>query len=102
MVTISKNNNVVTLINVFTVKPEDQKKLVDLLIEATQKTMKGVPGFVSANIHRSADGVRVVNYAQWKSRERLRGHDQESRGAGAHETDQRNRHGRLPPLRGGR
>ncbi len=69
MVTISKNNNVVTLVNVFTVKPEDQKKLVDLLIEATQKTMKGVPGFVSANIHRSTDGVRVVNYAQWKSRE---------------------------------
>ncbi len=28
-----------------------------------------MPGFVSANIHRSVDGVRVVNYAQWRRRE---------------------------------
>ncbi|MDQ3064036.1 MAG: antibiotic biosynthesis monooxygenase [Acidobacteriota bacterium] len=69
MVTISKDNNVVTLINVFTVEPENQQQLVDLLVEATEKTMKNVSGFVSANIHKSLDGVRVVNYAQWRSRE---------------------------------
>lgn len=69
MVTISKDNNVMTLINVFTVEPENQQKLVDLLVEATENTMKNIPGFVSANIHKSADGVRVVNYAQWRSRE---------------------------------
>lgn len=69
MVTISKDNQVVTLINVFTVSPENQQKLVDLLMEATAKTMKNVPGFVSANIHKSMDGVRVVNYAQWRSKE---------------------------------
>lgn len=69
MVSISKANNVVTLINLFTVERENQDKLVELLIEATEKTMKGVNGFVSASIHKSADGVRVVNYAQWKSRE---------------------------------
>ena len=27
-----------------------------------------MPGFISANIHRSVDGVRVTNYAQWRSR----------------------------------
>ncbi len=69
MVTISKSNNVVTLINVFTVSPENQTELAELLVEATEKTMKDVKGFVSANIHKSGDGVRVVNYAQWKSRE---------------------------------
>jgi len=69
MVTISKKNEVVTLINVFTVVPEHQDKLVALLIEATETTMKGVKGFVSANIHKSLDGTRVVNYAQWKKRE---------------------------------
>lgn len=58
-----------TLINVFTVEPQNQQKLVDLLIEATEKTMKNVPGFISASIHKSADGVRVTNYAQWRSRE---------------------------------
>jgi hypothetical protein len=28
--------------------------------------MNQLPGFVSANIHRSLDGTRVVNYAQWR------------------------------------
>jgi len=41
---------------------------VDVLIEATEKTIKHLPGFVSANIHRSFDGAKVVNYAQWRSR----------------------------------
>jgi heme-degrading monooxygenase HmoA len=69
MATISKDNNVATLINVFTVEPENQQKLVEMLIEATEKTMKHVDGFVSANIHKSTDGKRVINYAQWKSAE---------------------------------
>jgi quinol monooxygenase YgiN len=69
MTTISTENRVVTLINVFTVKPENQQRLVDLLIEATEKTMRHLPGFVSANIHKSFDGAKVVNYAQWRSRE---------------------------------
>ncbi len=69
MTTISKKADIVTLINVFTVAPENQQKLVDLLIEATEKTMKHCAGFVSANLHKSADGVRVTNYAQWRSRE---------------------------------
>src|SRR5215204_4506164 len=69
MVTISKDNDVVTLINVFTVAPEDQQRLVDVLVDATQKVMRKQPGFVSANIHRSLDGRRVTNYAQWRSRE---------------------------------
>ena len=69
MTTISKDNKVMTLINVFTVEPDNQQRLVDLLIEATEKTMKNILGFISANIHKSADGVRVVNYAQWRSRE---------------------------------
>ncbi|MEH2394931.1 MAG: antibiotic biosynthesis monooxygenase [Nostoc sp.] len=64
MTTISKDNQVITLINVFTVEPENQQRLVEMLVEATEKTMKHLPGFVSANIHKSSDGVRVTNYAQ--------------------------------------
>ena len=30
--------------------------------------MRRLPGFVSANIHRSLDGTKVANYAQWASR----------------------------------
>ena len=64
---IEKGNQVLTLINVFFVEPEKQQELVDLLIGATEQTMKHMPGFISANIHRSLDGKKVVNYAQWKS-----------------------------------
>src|SRR6266481_1503694 len=64
MVQIARGNDVVTLINIFTVSPENQQKLVDMLIEATEKTMQYIPGFVSASFHKSADGTRVANYAQ--------------------------------------
>ena len=67
MSTIEKGNSVLTLINVFTVEPAKQQALVTLLIDATEQTMKHLPGFVSANIHRSLDGKKVVNYAQWES-----------------------------------
>jgi quinol monooxygenase YgiN len=69
MALISKSNDVVTLINVFTVEPRDQQRLVDLLTEATEAVMRHLPGFVSAHIHKSLNGVRVANYAQWRSRE---------------------------------
>lgn len=69
MVTISKDDDLVTLINVFTVAPENQQRLVEVLVDATQAVMRKQPGFISANIHRSLDGTRVTNYAQWRSRE---------------------------------
>jgi heme-degrading monooxygenase HmoA len=69
MTTIQKSQDVLTLINVFTVAPEKQQNLVDLLIGVTEQTMRHLPGFISANIHKSYDGHRVVNYAQWRSRE---------------------------------
>jgi quinol monooxygenase YgiN len=69
MTTITKANDVVTLINVFTVEPEQQQRLVELLVTATETVMNKQPGFVSANIHKSLDGTRVANYAQWRSRE---------------------------------
>ena len=68
MITIRKGRDVLTLVNVFTVRPENQQKLVDMLVEATDKTMRKLPGFLSASIHRSLDGTRVVNYAQWRSK----------------------------------
>lgn len=67
MSTIEKGAKVATLINVFTVAPENQAKRVTALVDATEQTMKRLPGFVSAHIHRSLDGRKVVNYAQWQS-----------------------------------
>lgn len=65
--TIDTEASVVTLINVFTVEPARQQELVGLLNEATEQIMRHRPGFVSANIHASSDGQRVINYAQWRS-----------------------------------
>ena len=67
MVTIQEGNNPYTLINVFYVEPEKQEALADLLRQATESAIRHLPGFISANIHRSYDGRRVVNYAQWRS-----------------------------------
>ena len=69
MVTISNDNDVVTLINVFTVRPEHQQRLLGVLVNTTQTVMRNQPGYVSASIHKSLDGTRVTNYVQWRSRE---------------------------------
>ncbi len=67
MTQISVQQDCTTLINVFTVLPERQQQLIDVLVTATETVMRTLPGFVSANIHRSTDGTRVTNYAQWRS-----------------------------------
>jgi heme-degrading monooxygenase HmoA len=69
MTTISKENNYLTLINIFTVDPENQQKLVDLLISATESTVRNIEGFISSSLHKSIDGTKVTMYAQWKSLE---------------------------------
>lgn len=69
MTLISEENNFFTLINVFTVNPDDQQKLVDLLTRATSESVTKIEGFVSSSLHRSLDGTKVTMYAQWSSQE---------------------------------
>jgi antibiotic biosynthesis monooxygenase (ABM) superfamily enzyme len=68
MAIIQAGDGVVTQINVFTVQPERQQELIDLLSEAAEFA-SSVPGWISASVHRSLDGTRVVNYAQSKDLE---------------------------------
>ena len=63
---VSQEGNLVTLINVFETKPEQQQALIDQWIRFTD-SVKGEPGMIGASLHRSTDGTRVVNYAQWRS-----------------------------------
>ena len=67
MPTISKDNNFLTLINIFTVAPKDQQELIDLLKMATEQSITHIEGFISASLHRSIDGTKVAMYAQWRS-----------------------------------
>ena len=67
MTTISKDAKLVTLINVFTVEPANQQRLVDLLTRVTHASVRHAAGFVSAALHRSLDGTKVTMYAQWRT-----------------------------------
>src|SRR5690606_17601726 len=64
---ISKEAHLLTLINVFTVDPVNQQKLVELLTLATENSVRQIEGFISSSLHRSIDGTKVTMYAQWKS-----------------------------------
>jgi quinol monooxygenase YgiN len=64
---ISTTDHLVTVINVFTVDPTNQHRLVELLTRATEGSVRHAPGFVSASLHRSLDGTKVTMYAQWRS-----------------------------------
>ncbi len=67
MTTISSSRKLLTLINVFTVEPANQQKLVELLALATESSVRDAPGFVSSSLHRGLDGTKVTMYAQWRS-----------------------------------
>jgi len=60
---ITADPNIVTQINVFTVPEGGQAALIAYLKEAADAARE-VEGWLSASLHRSLDGTRVVNYAQ--------------------------------------
>ncbi len=67
MTTISTEHQYLTLINVFTVEPADQQRLIDLLTLATDSSVRNITGFISSSLHRGIDGTKVTMYAQWRS-----------------------------------
>ncbi|UZK65087.1 antibiotic biosynthesis monooxygenase family protein [Sphingomonas sp. M1-B02] len=68
MPTITLNSEIVTQINVFTVPTGGQDELITYLAEAA-RAASDVPGWLSASLHKSLDGTRVVNYAQTADRD---------------------------------
>lgn len=67
MTEIIESTDKFTLVILFKTVPEHQQKLIDTVAEETREWIRELPGFVSANLHESADGTRVVNYGQWES-----------------------------------
>lgn len=67
MTTLDPQDDYVTLINTFQVRPERAEALAEYLHHASE-VMRKLPGFVSANLHVSEDRTRVVNYAQWRAK----------------------------------
>ena len=66
MTTLSIDNSLTTVIIIFKVEPEQQQDLIEAIKEFLE-IVKTQPGFVAANLHKSIDGVKVANYAQWSS-----------------------------------
>ena len=66
MPVIKANNRIVTQVNVFDVPEGGQEPLIAFLKEAAAFS-RATPGWLSASLHRSLDGRKVVNYAQSES-----------------------------------
>lgn len=62
-----EKDRIIAVINVFTVEPGNQQRLLDLLARATDGSVNRAPGFMSATLHRSIDGTKATMYAQWRS-----------------------------------
>ena len=65
---IAASSDIITQINVFTVSSGDQDALIDYLSTAA-RAAREVDGWLSASLHKSLDGTRVVNYAQSADRD---------------------------------
>jgi len=63
---ISKEGNLIILINVFDTTPEQHQTLVEQWLHFTEAVKDG-PGFIGAALHKSTDGTRVINYVHWRS-----------------------------------
>jgi antibiotic biosynthesis monooxygenase (ABM) superfamily enzyme len=61
-VIISAEPKIFTLINAFTVEPDNADAVVASLRGVTEILMRTLPGFIGASTHKSADGRHVANY----------------------------------------
>ena len=64
--TIAVTKEVATLINVLTVEPENQQKLIELLRSNTENVVTGLDGWISTSFIAAKDQRHVVIYSQWR------------------------------------
>jgi quinol monooxygenase YgiN len=55
-----------TLLNILTVDPADQGRLLDMLRHNTDTVIRTLDGWVSTSLVASVDGKRVVIHSQWR------------------------------------
>ncbi len=64
--TIAVTKEVTTLINILTVEPENQQKLIKLLRESTECVVSQLDGWISTSFVAAKDDRHVVIYSQWR------------------------------------
>ena len=60
---MSKEHELITLINVFDTTPEQQQAPIDQWVRFTEE-VRNEPGCLGTALHKSTDGTRVINYAR--------------------------------------
>jgi quinol monooxygenase YgiN len=71
--TITVTPDVTTLVNVLTVEPDNQTKLLESLRENTDNVVSTLPGWISTSFVASHDKRRVVIYSQWRDLASMQG-----------------------------
>jgi quinol monooxygenase YgiN len=66
---IINENQFFTVLMEWEANPSQQQEFIDAIADQVEQHFKSYTGFVSASFHASDDGQRVVNYAQWHSKE---------------------------------
>jgi quinol monooxygenase YgiN len=69
MTEIDSSRDVLTVIFEFDVQPEEQQPLREGIERLVRDIVSHQPGFLSADLHLSRDGRKVLNYFQWESQE---------------------------------
>ena len=64
--TIEVTKKVATLINILTVEPENQQKLIELLRGNTESVVTRLDGWISTGFIAAKDQCHVVIYSQWR------------------------------------
>ena len=64
--TIRVDSAVTTLVNVFTVEPDNLPKVLALLHEGIETMFSKMPGWIATNLLKSRDGRQVIVYSQWR------------------------------------
>jgi heme-degrading monooxygenase HmoA len=64
---IRVGGNMTTLVNIMSVEPENQQRLIATLKEGTETFFSKMPGFISSSVLAGKNGRQVINYAQWRS-----------------------------------
>jgi quinol monooxygenase YgiN len=64
--TIAVTKEVTTLINVLTFEPENQQKLIELLLGNTESVVTRLDGWISTSFIAAKDQRHVVIYSQWR------------------------------------
>ena len=64
--TIEVTKKITTLINILTVEPENQQKLIGLLRDNTENVVSSLDGWISTSFIAGKDQRHVLIYSQWR------------------------------------